>query len=70
MKAIILNLTAWSLLPIMDGMAKYLSYEMHFIQIVWGRYVFMLLISQPLTYFVIKKYYDFLYEWKKYLNQT
>ena len=56
MKAIILNLTAWSLLPIMDGMAKYLSYEMHFIQIVWGRYFFMILISLPLTYFFLKKY--------------
>tara|TARA_B100000745_G_scaffold297773_1_gene245202 strand:- start:368 stop:1219 length:852 start_codon:yes stop_codon:yes gene_type:complete len=56
MKAIILNLTAWSLLPIMDGMAKYLSYEMHFIQIVWGRYFFMILISLPLTYFFFKKY--------------
>ena len=56
MKALILNLTAWSLLLIMDGMAKYLSYEMHFIQIVWGRYFFMILISLPLTYFFFKKY--------------
>ncbi len=56
MKAILLNLTAWSVLPIMDGMAKYLSADMHFLQIVWGRYFFMILISLPLTYFFFKSY--------------
>ena len=55
MKAIILNLTAWSVLPIMDGMAKYLSYDMHFLQVVWGRYFFMTLISLPLTYIFFKQ---------------
>tara|TARA_B100000029_G_C17383009_1_gene890515 strand:- start:24 stop:863 length:840 start_codon:yes stop_codon:yes gene_type:complete len=56
MKAILLNLTAWSVLPIMDGMAKYLSADMHFLQIVWGRYFFMTLLSLPLTYFFFKSY--------------
>ena len=56
MKAIILNLSAWSVLPIMDGMAKYLSFEMHFLQIVWGRYFFMIIISLPLTFIFFNKY--------------
>ena len=57
MKAIILNLTAWSVLPIMDGMAKYLSSDMHFLQVVWGRYFFMTLISLPLTYIFFKQHF-------------
>jgi len=57
MKAIILNLTAWSVLPIMDGMAKYLSSEMHFLQVVWGRYFFMILISLPMTFIFFRKYF-------------
>jgi len=57
MKAVLLNLTAWSVLPVMDGMAKYLSYDMHVFQVVWGRYFFMTIISLPLTYFFFKKYF-------------
>ena len=45
MLAYLLNLSGWLLLPFMDGIAKYLSNEIHFIQVVWGRYFFMLLIS-------------------------
>ncbi len=56
MKAILLNLTAWSVLPIMDGMAKYLSLELHFLQVVWGRYFFMVMISLPIIYFFFKKH--------------
>ena len=56
MKAIILNLTAWSVLPIMDGMAKHLSTEIHFLQVVWGRYFFMVLISFPLIFLFLRKY--------------
>ena len=37
---------------------------MHFIQIVWGRYFFMILISLPLTYFFFKKYLS----WPKSIN--
>jgi len=50
MKAIVLNISAFLLLPVMDGMAKYLSMEIHFIQVVWGRYFFMALISLVTTY--------------------
>ena len=51
MKAILLNISAWMLLPFMDGMAKHLSTEIHFIQVVWGRYFFMAILSLLITYF-------------------
>ena len=53
MKAIILNIAAWSVLPIMDGMAKHLSTEIPVLQIVCGRYFFMVLISLPITFFFL-----------------
>ena len=55
MLAYLLNLSGWLLLPFMDGIAKYLSTEMHFIQVVWGRYFFMLLISFPLAILFFRK---------------
>jgi drug/metabolite transporter (DMT)-like permease len=51
MKAVALNISAWMLLPVMDGIAKHLSSEIHFLQVVWGRYFFMVIISLPFTYF-------------------
>ena len=54
MKAIILNLLAWSILPIMDGFAKFLSIEMPVIQVIWARYFFMVLITVPI-YLIISK---------------
>ena len=51
MKAVLLNLSAWLILPFMDGMAKHLSTEIHFIQVVWGRYFFMAILSLLVTYF-------------------
>ena len=56
MKAIILNLIAWGTLPIMDGMAKYLSTEMHFVEVVWARYFFMVVLSLPIAFFFFRKY--------------
>ena len=41
MKAYILNIVGWMLLPFMDGIAKLLSTDIHFMQVVWGRYFFM-----------------------------
>ena len=55
MKAIILNLMAWAILPIMDGLAKYLSLEMPVVQIIWARYFFMVLITLPLYLILSKK---------------
>ena len=41
--------------PFMDGIAKYLSSEIHFVQIIWGRYFFMLLISFPVVFIFFRK---------------
>ena len=38
MKAIILNATAWMIVPVMDAFAKYLSSSMDVLQITWARY--------------------------------
>ncbi len=43
------------MLPFMDGIAKYLSTEMHFLQVVWGRYFFMLMITFTISYIFFKK---------------
>ena len=40
MKAIILNASAWMIVPIMDAFAKHLSASMDVFQIVWARYFF------------------------------
>ena len=55
MKAIFLNLMCWAILPIMDGLAKYLSLEMPVVQIIWARYFFMVLITLPLYLILSKK---------------
>ena len=55
MLAYVLNLSGWLLLPFMDGIAKYLSTEIHFVQVVWGRYFFMLLVSFPLALMFFRK---------------
>ena len=47
MKAIILNLSAWIMLPIMDGFAKYLSSSIPVLQITWSRYFFTVVIVLP-----------------------
>ena len=64
MKAIFLNLMAWAILPIMDGMAKHLSTEIHFLEVVWGRYFFMVVISVPITLVFFKKHLS----WPKNIN--
>ena len=56
MKAIFFNISAFLLLPFMDGIAKHLSTEIHFIQVVWGRYFFMAFISLFVTYFFFNKH--------------
>ena len=55
MLAYILNLSGWLLLPFMDGIAKYLSSELHYLQVVWGRYFFMLIISIPLSFLFFRQ---------------
>ncbi len=48
MKAIILNLSAWVMLPVMDGFAKYLSSTLPVLQITWSRYFFTVVIVLPI----------------------
>ena len=59
MKAILLNISAWMLLPFMDGLAKFLSQEIHFLQVVWGRYFFMALFSILITSLFFRKHLRF-----------
>ena len=47
MKAIIFNLLAWIMLPVMDGFAKYLSADMPVLQITWARYFFTVVFTLP-----------------------
>ena len=55
MKAITLNLSAWVMLPIMDGFAKYLSSTLPVLQITWSRYFFTVVIVLPIMFFFFKK---------------
>jgi len=55
MKAIILNLSAWIVLPFMDTIAKYLSAELSFFQITWARYFFTVFWTLPFMFFFFKK---------------
>ena len=56
MRAIILNLSAWAVLPFMDTIAKYLSAELSFFQITWARYFFTVVFTFPVMFFFFKKY--------------
>jgi drug/metabolite transporter (DMT)-like permease len=51
MKAIVFNLLAWVMLPIMDGFAKYLSADLPVLQITWARYFFTVAFTFPIMFF-------------------
>ena len=55
MKAIIFNLLAWVMLPIMDGFAKYLSADLPVLQITWARYFFTVAFTFPIMFFFFRK---------------
>ena len=55
MKAIMLNLLAWVMLPIMDGFAKYLSSTIPVLQITWSRYFFTVVIALPVMLIFFRK---------------
>ena len=55
MKAIIFNLSAWTFLPFMDGIAKYLSTDMPVLQITWARYFFTVILTLPIMFFFFNK---------------
>ena len=45
MRAIILNASAWMMVPFMDAIAKYLSSSMDVLQITWSRYFFTVIVA-------------------------
>ena len=55
MKAIIFNLLAWIMLPIMDGFAKYLSADLPVLQITWARYFFTVVFTLPIMFLFFRK---------------
>ena len=55
MRAIILNLSAWVMLPFMDAIAKYLSADLSFFQITWARYFFTVFWTLPFMFFFFRK---------------
>jgi len=55
MKAILLNTSAWIMLPFMDAIAKYLSSELPFFQITWARYFFTVFFILPLMFLFFRK---------------
>ena len=55
MKAIILNLSAWVMLPVMDGFAKYLGSTLPILQITWSRYFFTVVFVLPIMLVFFKK---------------
>ena len=55
MKAIVLNLSEWVMLPIMDGFAKYLSSTLPVLQITWSRYFFTVVIVLPIMLVFFRK---------------
>jgi len=55
-KAIILNLLAWIILPVMDGFAKYLSADMPVLQITWARYFFTVVFTLPVMMIFYRKH--------------
>ena len=48
MRAIILNASAWMIVPIMDAFAKHLSLSMDVFQITWARYFFTVVFTLTL----------------------
>jgi len=54
-KAIFYNLLAWTILPFMDTIAKYLSSDLSFFQITWARYFFTVFFTLPFMFFFFKK---------------
>ena len=48
MKAIILNASAWMIVPVMDALAKHLSLSMDVFQITWARYFFTVVFTLAL----------------------
>ena len=50
MKAILLNASAWMIVPVMDALAKHLSLTMDVLQITWARYFFTVAFTFPIMF--------------------
>lgn len=55
MRAIILNASAWMIVPVMDALAKHLSVSMDVFQIAWARYFFSALFTLSLMIIFYRK---------------
>ena len=55
MRAIILNASAWMIVPFMDAIAKYLSSSMDVLQITWSRYFFTVIFALFIMLFFERK---------------
>ena len=55
-KGIFLFILAWTFIPIMDGIAKYLSSSLPVLQIVWARYFFTCVLVFPFLVSFYKKH--------------
>ena len=55
MKAIILNASAWMIVPVMDAFAKHLSISMDVFQITWARYFFTVVFALSLMIFFYRE---------------
>ena len=55
MKAIILNASAWMIVPVMDAFAKYLSSSLYVLQITWARYFFTVVFTLSLMLIFYRK---------------
>ncbi|PPR42373.1 MAG: Riboflavin transporter, partial [Alphaproteobacteria bacterium MarineAlpha5_Bin11] len=54
-KGILIFILAWTFIPIMDGIAKYLSGSLPVMQIVWARYFFTCFLVFPIIILLYKK---------------
>ncbi len=55
MKAIILNASAWMIVPVMDAFAKHLSSSMDVLQITWARYFFTVVFTLSIMVIFYRK---------------
>jgi len=49
LRGVVLLLSAMMIVPLMDGIAKYLSSEFHTLQIVWSRFFFHFMLLAPIV---------------------
>ncbi len=56
MRAVILNASAWMIVPFMDALAKHLSSSMDVLQITWARYFFTVIFAFFLMVIFYRKY--------------